>query len=67
MASSPVALGRKPQSTIAFRKVLDKLVNVYQDRTSSGMQWHYIQPVIQLTFANVGIVGNVGILKTFYR
>ena len=47
-ASSPVALGRKPQSTYAFKKALDKLVNVYQHPTSSGMQWHGIQPVIHL-------------------
>ena len=42
------ALGRKPQSTNAFKKVFDKLPNVYQHRTSSGMQWHGIQPVIHL-------------------
>ena len=39
-------LGRKPQSNNAFKKALDKLVNVYQHRTSSAMQWHGIQPVI---------------------
>ena len=39
-------LGRKPQSTNAFKKALEKLPNVYQHRTSSGMQWHGIQPVI---------------------
>ena len=41
------ALGRKPQSTNAFKKALDKLTGVYQSRTSSGMQWSGIQPVIQ--------------------
>ena len=41
------AIGRKPQSTNAFKKALDKLANVYQSRTSSGMQWHGIQPVLQ--------------------
>ena len=42
------AIGRKPQSTNAFKKALEKLPNVYQHRTSSGMQWHGIQPVIHL-------------------
>ena len=41
------AIGRKPQSTNAFKKALDKLANVYQSRTSSGMQWHGIHPVMQ--------------------
>ncbi len=41
------AIGRKPQSTNAFKKALDKITNVYQSRTSSGMQWHGIQPVLQ--------------------
>ena len=41
------AIGRKPQSTNAFKKALDKLANLYQSRTSSGMQWHGIQPVMQ--------------------
>ncbi len=41
------AIGRKPQSTNAFKKSLDKITNVYQSRTSSGMQWHGIQPVMQ--------------------
>ena len=40
------ALGRKPQSNAAFKKALDKLVNVYQSRSSSGMQWHGIEPLI---------------------
>ena len=31
------AIGRKPQSTNAFKKSLDKLTGVYQSRTSSGM------------------------------
>ena len=41
------AIGRKPQSTNAFKKALDKLTGVYQSRTSSGMQWQGIQPVMQ--------------------
>ena len=31
------ALGRKPQSYSAFKKALDKLVNVHQSRFSSGI------------------------------
>ena len=30
------------------KKVLYRLVKLYQHRTSSGMQWHGIQPVIHL-------------------
>ena len=41
-------LGRKPQSTNAFKKALEKLPNVYQHRTSSGVQRHGIHPVIRL-------------------
>ena len=41
------AIGRKPQSTNAFKKALDKITNVYQSRTSSGMQWHGIQLIMQ--------------------
>ena len=41
------AIGRKPQSTTAFKKALDKLTGVYQTRTASGMQWHGIRPLIQ--------------------
>ena len=41
------AIGRKPQSTNAFKKSLDKLTGVYQSRTSSGMQWSGIKPVMQ--------------------
>ena len=41
-------LGRKPQSTNAFKKALEKLPNVYQHRTSSGVQWHGIHLVIRL-------------------
>ena len=60
------ALGRKPHSTNAFKKALDKLVNVYQSRTSSGMQWHGIESLIHLwSSANVGSVGNEGILENF--
>ena len=54
------ALGRKPQSTNAFKKALEKLPNVYQHRASSGMQWHGIQPVIHLLPPT-----NVGILENF--
>ena len=38
----------KPQSNSAFKKALDKLVNVYQSRSSSGMQWHGIEPLMQV-------------------
>tara|TARA_B100001093_G_scaffold251621_1_gene240959 strand:- start:19 stop:288 length:270 start_codon:yes stop_codon:yes gene_type:complete len=31
-----------------LKKVLDRLVKLYQHRTSSGMQWYGIQPVIHL-------------------
>ena len=31
-----------------LKKALEKLPNVYQHRTSSGMQWQGIQPVIHL-------------------
>jgi putative DNA primase/helicase len=41
------AIGRKPQSTNAFKKALDKLSGVYQSRASSGMQWQGIQPAMQ--------------------
>ena len=41
------SIGRKPQSTNAFKKALDKLTGVYQSRTASGMQWHGIRPLIQ--------------------
>ena len=41
-------LGHKPQSNSAFKKALDKLVNVYQSRSSSGMQWHGIEPLMQV-------------------
>ena len=60
------AIGRKPQSTNAFKKALDKLANVYQSRTSSGMQWQGIQPVLQFK-ANISVVsvGSVGVLENF--
>ena len=32
----------------SFKKALDKLVNVYQSRSSSGMQWHGIEPLMQV-------------------
>ena len=41
-------LGRKPRSNSAFKKALDKLVNVYQSRSSSGMQWHGIEPLMRV-------------------
>ena len=41
------AIVRKPQSTNAFKKALDKLTGVYQSRTSSGMQRQGIKPVLQ--------------------
>ena len=45
---------------------MEKLPNVYQHCSSSGMQWHGIQPVIHLlTLTNVDSVGNVGILENF--
>ena len=31
-----------------LKKVLDRLVKLYQHRTSSGMQWQGIQPAIHL-------------------
>jgi len=42
------AIGRKPQSTNAFKEVLDKLTGVYQSRTSSGMQWLGIRPLVRV-------------------
>ena len=42
------AIGRKPQSTNAFKKASDKLVNVYQSRSASGMQWHGIRSLMQV-------------------
>ena len=41
------AIGRKPQSTNGFKKALDELTGGYQSRTSSGMQWQGIKPVMQ--------------------
>jgi putative transposase len=32
----------------SFKKALDKPVNVYQSRSSSGMQWHGIEPLMQV-------------------
>jgi len=32
----------------SFKKALDKLVNVYQSRSSSGMQFHGIEPLMQV-------------------
>ena len=35
--------GRKPQSTTAFKRSLEKLKGVYRHRSSNGLQWHGIQ------------------------
>ena len=42
------ALGRKPHSTNAFKKALDKLEKCLQSRSSGGMQWHGGQPLMQV-------------------
>ena len=56
--------GRKRQSNGAFKKALNKLVNVYQSRTSGGMQWHGIQALIHLQpLANAVSVACVGITQ----
>ena len=36
------------QIGLTFKKALDKLVNVYPSRSSSGMQWHGIEPMLQV-------------------
>ena len=41
-----VSAGRKPQSQTAFKRALEKLNGVYQQRSSSGLQWHGIQPCL---------------------
>ena len=38
--------GRKPQSTTAFKRSLEKITGVYQHRSSNGLQWHGIQPCL---------------------
>jgi len=38
--------GLKPQSQTAFKRSLEKLNTVYQQRSSSGLQWHGIQPCL---------------------
>ena len=38
--------GRKPQSTTAFKRSLEKLKGVYQHRSSNGLKWHGIQPCL---------------------
>ena len=38
--------GRKPQSQTAFKRALEKLNGVYQQRSSNGLQWHGIQPCL---------------------
>ena len=40
------AVGSKCQSSSAFKKALNKLPNIYQKRTSSGMHWYGIRPVM---------------------
>ncbi|WP_268873721.1 primase-like DNA-binding domain-containing protein, partial [Tritonibacter multivorans] len=40
------AMGNKPQSTTSFKRSLEKLPGVYQNRASSGMQWHGIRPAL---------------------
>ena len=52
------AIGRKPQSTNAFKKALDKLTGVYQSRTSSGMQWQGIKPVLHYYPSSLTRKGN---------
>ena len=53
-------------ATNAFNKALDKLIGVCQSRTSFGMQWSGIQPVMQFQAQiSVGSVGCVGILENF--
>ena len=32
----------------SFKKALDKLINVYQSRSSSGIQGHGIEPLMQV-------------------
>ena len=41
-----VSAGRKPQSQAAFKWALEKLDGVYQQRSSSGLRWHGIQPCL---------------------
>ena len=38
--------GRKPQSATAFKRSLETLKNVYQHRSSNGLQWHGIHPCL---------------------
>lgn len=38
--------GRKPQSTTAFKRSLEKLKQVYQRRSANGLQWHGIKPCL---------------------
>jgi len=38
--------GRKPQSTTAFKRSLEKITGVYQHRSSNGLQWHGISPCL---------------------
>ena len=40
------SVGCKPQSKTAFKRALEKLSGVYQQRSSSGLQWHGIQPCL---------------------
>ena len=56
-------VGHKPQSKSAINEDLDRLVNVFQLRSSSGMQWHGIEPLTQVYVGNS--VVSVGILEIF--
>ena len=49
-------------------KKFQALVNVYQSRSSSGMQWHGIEPLMQV-WGNISVVSVVcvGILENFLQ
>ena len=52
----------------SFKKAFDKLVNVYQPRSSSGMQWHGIESLMQVLASNIVVsVVVVVILKNFLQ
>ena len=38
--------GRKCQPQTAFKRALEKITGVYQNRSSNGLQWHGIQPFL---------------------
>ncbi|MDC1095355.1 phage/plasmid primase, P4 family [Planktomarina temperata] len=48
--------GRKPQSTTAFKRSLEKLNGVYQHRSSNGLQWQASNPALTTDVADVGCV-----------